>query len=555
MRLTLLSVVIAFLDACTPGKSGVRKSTQWVPMRDGVRLETRLFLPKGDGPFPVILHRGYGPGLDEDGEYFASHGYAYVGQATRGHGRSEGKAHRFFDDAEDGWDTLEWISKAPWCNGNVAMYGKSYMAITQWRVAPLKHPVLKALVPQNASNNPWRHGYWSHGALTLAMTAVGRAFDRAGAEAYGWERALSHLPLIDLDREVSGREDRLWNEYITHSEYDDYWRAISSADKLGAIDLPVFLMGGWYDYYAGSALDDFATLSSREDPSDVRVSIGATNHLNRIVGDRDLSGGRDNHRKLARRWLDWVLKGEDDGISKEPPVRFFLMGANEWRQADRWPPTGTTLTPYYLHVDGSLAREPPAKGSPPSRFDYDPSDPAPALGGSHSMTKDVPGLRVGPVDQRPNAARKDILSFYTAPLPADLTVVGPVEVRLWASSSAPDTDFVAKLLDVEPDGTAWNLSEGIIRARFREDVLGEPKPLVPGQIYEFRIELRPTANVFRKGHRIGVQITSSNFPLWDRNPNTGAPQGLDKGLRVAHQTIWHDRAHPSQIVLPVSPTP
>jgi putative CocE/NonD family hydrolase len=320
-------------------------------------------------------------------------------------------------------------------------------------------------------------------------------------------------------------------------------------------------MSGWYDYYAGAACRAFNALRAAGESDEIRLVINPSNHVNRIVGDRDF--GTDVHKHeiaLAIRWLDGVLKGLDTGLRDEPPIRIFVMGANRWRFAHQWPLPGTRFVEYYLHsADGARigALDTHVPGDElTTRYRYDPQDPVPSLGGNHSA--DARGnldhlVRNGPVDQRPNEARDDVLVFRSAPLVADVEVTGPVVVKLYAASSARDTDFIARLIDVYPDGRAYNLTEGIIRARFRESIYLPPALLVPGQVYEYTIQLLPTSNVFKRGHRICVHVTSSGFPLWDRNPNTGHAQGMDAEMRVAEQTVYHGKNHPSHIVLPVVP--
>jgi len=544
-----------------------------VPMRDGVKLHTMIWKPAAEGSYPVVLTRGYWPGrLAAPG--FTKAGYVYVGQSTRGHGESEGPEGvrtRFFDDPEDGYDTLTWISQQPWCNGQIAMYGRSYWAATQWAVATEKHPNLKAIIPQNVGES-FKHGYWSHGALTLAMTARGRAYGREDFEKIdriGWLNYFRHLPLITLDEVVGGADDpgaaELWKDYIRHSTNDEYWQAkgmrIGGPDgKYRETTIPVYLMGGWYDYYPGSAFNGYQRLRELGATDEIRITVNPSDHLNRVVGDREF--GSDAHKDeiaIAVRWLDHVLKGVDNGIQNEPPVRIFVMGANKWRNEHEWPLARTKFTKYYFrNPDGTrvgrLETSPPGD-EPPTKYTYDPNDPVPTLGGNHSFCDlNIPDIiRAGAVDQRPNESRDDVLVFSTDPLTEDTEVTGPVSINLYAASTARDTDFTAKLIDVHPDGTAYNLTEGILRARFRESVFKPPKLLEPGKIYEYHLELLPTSNVFKKGHRIRVHLTSSNFPLWDRNPNTGNPQGLDAEVRPADQTVHHDSKYPSHILLPIIP--
>lgn len=546
-----------------------------VPMRDGVHLQTIVWRPRGSGRYPAVLGRGYGPAGQSFAEPFLRAGYTYVGQATRGHGESEGTrgvADRFHADAADGSDTLTWIAGQGWSDGRIAMYGRSYWAATQWLAAVEQHPNLKAIIPQAMNADLWQCAYYCHGALSLALTAGGRAFDKRASEDLaraGWDRFFRHLPLATLDDRAPGPHEKgateLWRAYVRHSTFDDYWAAVSlRADgrdgKYGKITVPVYLMGGWYDYYAGAALSSYQRLREARHDREVRIVINPSDHLNRIVGDRDFgTDAQKDETALAIRWLDEVLKGEQNGIGKEPPVKVFVMGANRWRAEWEWPLAGTQFTNYYLHaVDGgrigTLDTVVPGdeRGT---EYTYDPEDPVPTIGGNHSVTdRNLAGvIRAGAVDQRPNEARGDVLVFTTAPLAGDVEVTGPVHLVLYAASSARDTDFTATLIDVHPDGTAYNLTEGIIRARFRNSIWDPPELLQPGTVYRYRLEMHPTSNVFLAGHAIRIHVTSSNFPLWDRNLNTGHTPGTDTEIGLARQTVFHDRRYPSHIVLPVIP--
>ena len=536
-----------------------------VPMRNGVKLRTKIVRP-GPGRFPVVLVRGY----DTDfwggiSGRFVDSEYVYVGQATRGHIGSEG-AHgmdnRFFDDAQDGYDCIEWISQQPWCNGKIAMYGSSYYGATQWLVASEGHPNLKAIVPQNINPDPWERQYRDHGALQLAHTAR-RIYDysdeaKQKVERFGWWNWYRHLPLITLDTVAGTPPNKLYNDYVAHSSYDDFWKTIGTRHKLDKIRIPVYLMSGWYDNYPGAVLEYFQKLTKLGATDEIRVAISPTTHnRNRAVGDRDFGNNPEKDEiGLAIRWLDYILKGEDNGVRDEPKVRIFVMGINGWRLENEWPLARTKFTKYYLRAgadNGNLLSTEPPGDEPPTVYRYDPGDPVLTLGGNHS-SPEIPGvIRAGPVDQRPNEKRKDVLVFTSAPMTEDLEVTGPVVVKLYAASSARDTDFIARLIDVYPDGTVYNLTEGIIRARFRESIWEPPRLLEPGKVYEYSIDLMATSNVFLKGHRIRVHITSSNFPLWDRNPNTGHEQAMDAELQVAQQTIYHNEEYPSHILLPVVP--
>ena len=533
-----------------------------VPMRDGVRLRTKIAKCSPDRS-SVILIRGYDTDSWIDVDRFVCAGYICVSQATRGHIGSEG-AHgmdnRFFDDAQDGYDALTWISQQSWCNGNIAMYGSSYYGATQWLVAPRGHPNLKAIIPQNVNPDPWQRMYRDHGAIQLAHTAR-RIYDynaegRGKVACFGWWNWYRHLPLITLDTVAGTPPNKLYNDYITHSTYDDFWKAIGTRDKLHNIRIPVYLMGGWYDNYPGVTLDYFEKLTKLGAADEIRVAISPTTHTRHmVVGDRDFGeNARKDEIGLAIRWLDAVLKGEDNGIRNEPKVKIFVMGINQWRDEQEWPLARTRFTPYYLHAggtkDGGLSPDVP-EGRPSTAYVYDPDTPVPTLGGNHSAPH-MPGIiRAGPVDQRSNEIRKDVLVFTSEPLMEDLEVTGPIVVKLYAASTARDTDFIALLIDVYPDGQAYNLTEGIIRARFRESIWEPPCLLTPGKVEEYTIDLMATANVFKKEHRIRVHITSSNFPMWDRNPNTGDEQGMSAKVITAEQTIYHSRKYPSHIMLPI----
>ena len=414
------------------------------------------------GRLSVIFIRGYDTDSWIDADRFVRAGYVCVSQATRGHIGSEG-AHgmdnRFFDDAQDGYDALTWISQQPWCDGNIAMYGSSYYGATQWLVAPKGHPNLKAIIPQNVNPDPWQRMYRDHGAIQLAHTAR-RIYDynvegRGKVARFGWWNWHRHLPLITLDTVAGTPSNKLYNDYITHSTYDDFWRTIGTRNKIHNIRIPVYLMGGWYDNYPGVALDYFEKLTKLGATDEIRIAISPTTHTRHmVVGDRDFGeSARKDEIGLAIRWLDTVLKGEDNGIRNEPKVKIFVMGINQWREEKEWPLARTRFTRYYFHAsgtkDGGLSPDAP-EGESSTTYIYDPDTPVPTLGGNHSAPH-MPGIiRAGPVDQRSNEIRKDVLVFTGEPLTADLEVTGPVVVKLYAASAARDTDFIARLIDVYP---------------------------------------------------------------------------------------------------------
>ena len=321
-------------------------------------------------------------------------------------------------------------------------------------------------------------------------------------------------------------------------------------DKYRRIKIPVYIYAGWWDYYTGSSLKYYNRLRELGHTPEIRVWIDNAGHRQMPLGE-------------SIRWLDWVIKGQDNDIRKQPPVQIFVQGINQNRYHSQWPPTGMQRVKYYLHsADGSrlgtLDVKPPGN-EPPTQYAYDPRDPVPSIGGNanhrsqHKTLSSGAVLREGSFDQRPVESRSDVLVFTTPPLETDMEINGPVFLQLHAASDASDTDFTAVLIDVQPDGQAMNVTEGIVRARFRESIWESPKLLMPGETYKYKLELLPTARVFRKGHRIRLHLSSSRFPLWDRNTNTGNDPATDTQTKVAHQTIYHDTMHPSHIVLPMIP--
>jgi len=559
-------------------------------MRDGVVLRANVFRPAGDGRYPVALTRTpYGKDYASvtpflDAPRLARAGYIVVIQDVRGRFRSEGEWTPFKHEAEDGYDTVEWAARLPGANGNVGMFGASYYGFTQWMAAKAAPPSLKAIVPaitwaDARDGLVWRGGalelgvqaFWYLNALALdiavkrtqgrppaeqfqAIGAVVREIDRLRGEGY------RSLPLKDF--EPLKRVDLLSDlqEVIANAENPEYYAPSSIADSYEQVQVPSLNIGGWYDIYPAPTLRNFRTMrTSGSTPAarQSKVLIGPWSHTNysNTVGDIDfgfaaqmaLMNMQTDLTGLTQRWFDYWLKGIDNGIAQEPPVKIFVMGENAWRDEQEWPLARAQSAPFYLHSGGALSAERPGD-EPPDQYTYDPADPTPTYGGNMLMH-----ILYGPgaKDQRLVEARPDVLSYTTAPLVQDIEVTGPLVVKLWAASDAPDTDFVARLVDVHPDGFAQNLADGIIRARYRNGAV--PEPIEPGQVYEYTIDLWATANVFKADHALRVDIASASFPRWDRNPNTGAPFAQDAELRPARQTILHDAAHPSHIVLPIVP--
>ncbi len=543
-----------------------------IPMRDGTRLCATLHLPLEAGAFPAVLIRtayNRAPIFDR---FYPTHGMALVVQDTRGRYDSDGTHYPFIHEAEDGEDTMRWIAAQPWCNGKIGMTGPSYLAAVQFLAAPLCPDLFKAAVPLFMSADCWKRAYYCDGAFSLALTwswlcfeVPGRVSKAAQMTRLDVRRILMSLPVCDMDRLTGAGRVPAFQEYVRHNRYGDSpWRLLNvrTPEKAAAFKTPALLIGGWYDNYAAEAADTFMAFRRHAATPELRdghrLLIGPWSHGfhgSARLGEMDY--GKDALREdtAPQRWLDCLLHGRPASAFMEKPVRLFVMGINQWRDEDDWPLPRTRFTPFYLHADGRLDTQRPDRAEPADRYTYDPADPVPTLGGNHSVGPYNPGLydfcKPGAFDQRPLAGRRDIVSYATAPLDADTEVTGPVRLILHASSSAPDTDFVAKLVDVHPDGRAMNITEGVIRARFRNDVWGAPELMEPGTVYAFTVDLQVTSNVFLAGHRIRLDVTSSNFPVWDRNLNTGHDPATDTEIRKAEQALFHDPARPSHLILPI----
>jgi putative CocE/NonD family hydrolase len=553
-----------------------------VPMRDGIQLRANVYRPP-EGRWPVLLTRlPYGKDLAVgmaalDPVQAARRGYVMIVQDTRGRLASEGEFRPFETEAEDGVDTIDWAAGLPYSDGQVGMYGLSYFGFTQWSAALQQPPALKAIVPFVTWCEPLNGLAFRGGAFELGTTAhwsLQMGFDmlarqhrgdlqRMGAAFASLAREIDELgpsgyaslPLAEFGPLRRQPMVPVLFDRVEHPMDPDALETIRIAGKHDRVQVPSFNIGGWFDIFLSDTIANFVCMRQQGRPS--KLLIGPWSHTNyrSPVGELDFGFAsqasfinlQTDINRLQLRWFDHWLKGVDTGMLAEPPIRLFVMGANVWRDEHEWPLARAAATPFYLRSNGGLSQEPPDAEQPDS-YTYDPANPVPTYGGAVLMAPEFP---IGPVDQRRIEARPDVLTYTTPPLEHDTEVTGPVTVELWACSSAPDTDFVARLVDVYPDGRAFNLTDGIIRARYRNGPM--ESLLEPGQPYAFNIDLWATSNVFKAGHRIRLQVTSSNFPRWDRNPNTGHPFGQDAELRTARQTILHDRQHPSHVLLPVVP--
>jgi hypothetical protein len=554
-----------------------------VRMRDGVTLFADIYRPRREGKFPVLVVRTpYGvqrDGMHETKIRFAQNGYAVVVQDVRGRYESEGKWEPFRDEARDGYDTIQWAAQQPWSNGKVATQGGSYLGHVQWRAASQAPPNLVTIFPAVASTSIYRNWAYFGGAFRLSFNygwGVVRMprrimlpqywHDAAYApEEWRYENILWHLPLSTGDALSANNVVQHYRDWIKHQSYDDYWKAISDEESFAQIKVPVHTYGGWFDIFLAGTLNGFAGMRTKGGSEQARrkskMVVGPWGHgPSQKFGEVDF--GSSAMRSLYERELRWYnhyLKGDDNGIDRESPVEIFYMGINQWQHEKDWPIPGTRYIPFYLSSggkansvrgDGKLSPEMP-EGSASDMFLYDPNQPVPTLGGNNCCG--TPTL-AGPRDQRTVESRHDVLVYTSEILKEPLAIAGPVQMKVFAATDGPDTDFVAKLVDVHPSGFAMNVAEGILRARFRKG-LDQMELLTPNRTYEFVIDMAGTANVFLPGHRIRVDITSSHFPQFDRNPNTGEDLGASDRVRIARQTVFHDSSRASHILLPVVDLP
>ncbi|MBL8835124.1 MAG: CocE/NonD family hydrolase [Alphaproteobacteria bacterium] len=547
-------------------------------------------------------------GRAEVARAFVARGYAVVYQDCRGRHGSEGRFTKYLDDGPDGADTVAWLVAQPWCDGRVGTMGLSYAAHTQAALGCLAPAGLAAqVIDSGGFSNAFQGGIRQGGAFELkqatwaynqallspevARDPVRRAA-LAAEDLRAWFARMPWRPGHSPLRFAPDYEDYLFEQW-THGAFDDYWKQVGiymagSYDRYA--DVPVVIMSSWYDAYTRTATENYIGLRSRK-AGPVKLILGPWTHGDRSVthaGDVDfgpeatIDGAiAPDWREFRLRWFDRFLKGVDNGADRDPAVRIFVMGGgsgrrNEagrldhggrWRAEADWPLPDTRWTNYYLHGDGTLRTTPPEDAAPPLEYDFDPAKPVPSIGGT--ITSGLPLMEGGAYDQveaaafygcappfLPLASRADILVFQTAPLAEPVEVTGPITVRLWIASDCPDTDFTAKLIDVHPPsadyprGYAMNITDGILRARYRSS-WEHPTPMEPGQVYEVAVEPFPTSNLFAAGHRIRLDIASSNFPHFDVNPNTGEPEGRARRKRIARNSVFVDRARPSHVVLPV----
>ena len=561
--------------------------------RDGVTLKADVYRPDASGKFPVLMVRtpydkGAGMALTEK-DYFPARGYVVVVQDTRGRHSSEGEFVPFVHEAHDGYDAIEWAASLPWANGVVGTVGQSYLGLVQYFAAPERPPHLKAMSPVSGPVSYFENFTYRRGAFELGWVLAYFAFmardtmmrkgvyerERAALDQFVSypdipmaplkRDAYMHLPLSDWGERLKSGAPYL-AEYLEHARLDSYWAPTELRSKFGQVEVPMLHVGSWYDVFQYDTLTMFSGLRAKAGTEQARrgqhLIMGPWAHLlpysiptSKGTGDIDFGAEASIElHALQLRWFDHFMKGVANGVMDEAPVRLFVMGDNRWRDENEWPLARTRYTKMFLrgggHAntlggDGALSMAAPGE-EPADRYVYDPDNPVPTRGGT------TLGIRSGAYDQTEIEKRDDVLVYTGDILESDLEVTGPLTMRLYAASSARDTDFTAKLIDVRPDGYAQNIAGGIIRARFRES-LSEPALITPEQVYRYEIDLWATSHVFKAGHRMRVEVSSSNFPHFDRNPNTGHAFGVDAEVIAAHQTVFHDSRYPSHLVLPVIP--
>lgn len=536
-----------------------------IPMRDGIKLSTLVVRPSIPGRIPALLVRTpYGKGSDliANHRFFVEQGFAVIVQDVRGRHDSEGAFKPLEQEQPDGFDTIEWIARQPWSNGRVGMMGGSYLGFTQWQAAMSGNPHLRAIFPVVAGSDEYLDRFYSPGGvmkLGHRLLWMNENLRVPGFQA-DFETYTRHLPLRTADAAATGRTVEYYQRALAHPSYDQYWKLLSIRRQSSRIKAPAFSVAGWYDNYAQGDLEIFSQLSRSNRAQHIVVGAWPHNMSMPLTG---LELGKELGAPIRRYQLEWFTHWlKDDHPSPDgpevPPMRIFVMGANKWRDEREWPIARTRYTPFYLSGrgdantakgDGALTSE-PQKGDVPDEYTYDPRKPVPTQGGSVCCNPKI--FAWGPRDQTSIESRADVLVYTSAPLKQELEVTGTVRAVLYVATSAPDTDFTAKLVMVQPDGQTRNLTDGILRLRYR-NTLESPELARPREVYAITIDCGVTSYQFKPGQRIRLEVSSSNFPRFERNPNTGRPVADEKELRTAQQTVHHGRQYPSHLLLPVIP--
>lgn len=540
-----------------------------ITMRDGVRLYANVYRPQAEGRFPVIVIRlPYGKDeyycyMPAIGKFWARKGYAAVIQDVRGKFASEGTFEPFVHEIADGYDTIDWAAKQPWSDGNIGMMGESYYGYTTWAAAASQHPNLKCIAPANMNMDVYSSAY-RQGAFDLQLMG-----DWAiGMDSRTYQNALRldhwQLPLIAMD-DAAGIPSYAYNRLVTHPYGGGPWDRINLTQWYDQIRIPILHQGGWYDVFLNGTIRNWQEIeiarSTSPSAAPQWLVLGPWDHESTTddthrIGQLDIGDASAvTQWQVRQAFFDYCLKGMDTDLVTAPKVQIFVVGDNEWRLENEWPLARTQYADYYLHSggaantaqgDGALSTTPPGD-EPPDRYTYDPRDPV-----QYATGVDYWSLAEQMQDRAAVEERPDVLVYTTEALREDVEITGPISVTLFASSDAPDTDFTATLVDVTPDDSTHLVQEGIIRASFRNGA-DLRSPLEPGKVYEYVLDLWATSYVVKAGHRIRLEVSSSNFDRYDRNPNTGNDFALSAEVVPAQQIIHHSSEYPSRITLPLIP--
>jgi len=562
-----------------------------IPMRDGIKLATNIYRPEGDMKCPVILIRTpyKKEPMEIKGKYYGRRGYAVAIQDCRGRFGSGGTWEPFVNEAKDGYDTIEWLAAQPWSTGKVGMIGGSYVGWVQWWAASQHPPHLATIIPNVSPpdpfyNLPYEYGVfflggdiWWADILQSAATAdiSGAAMQKIGEKKY--VKLLRALPVIDLDKKVLGKENPYWRKWIEHPTNDAYWDQANFLDRLQDVNIPVFHQSGWFDGDGIGTKLNYLKMASYKHRSQKLVlgPWGHTDEATRRLGERDFGSAAwlDLPRAYLR-WFDFWLKGIENGVAKEPLVNLFVMGSNQWVHGDTYPLPDTKFEKWYIASngkantttgDGRLTRTAPVGEQPPDHYAYDPGDPTPDpdfFDEEEDKTDTDKKPKSGEEDEKKREAfheklassRKDMLAYVSEPFEKPYTIAGPLSAILYAASSAKDTDWFVRLLEVDEKGKLLSLGSGKIRARFRRSTK-EPTFLEPGKVYEYTLDLWHTGITISAKHRLRVEIASASFPLFSRNLNTGGHNEKDTDFVTAEQVIYHSAEYPSHVLLPVIALP
>jgi hypothetical protein len=575
--LVAIAGLAVFSGSARPPGGIIMERDQTARMRDGVALNADVYRPSDDGKYSVLLVRTpYDKaGQSAFGVKAAQQGYVLIAQDVRGRFSSPGEFYTFKNEGPDGYDTIEWAAALPYSDGRVVMYSGSYVGATQWLPAILHPPHLVAIAPTVTASNyhdgwvymggaleQWFDESWTSGLVTDTLK-------RKSTAAGELKEMIQTLPVENYVPVAPAAANTLapyFKDWVDHPAYDDYWKQWSIEDHHADVRVPALNIGGWYDIFLRGTLRNYVGMKKNggtpEARAGQRLLIGPWYHgpFGSKTGDVDFgpSAAMDTQAAVLR-WYDFLLKHADNEFATQKPVKIFVMGKNVWREEDAWPLERARPTHFYFHStgkansgkgDGGLSTAAPGGGEAHDSFAYDPGNPVPTRGGGLCCPNEV--LPSGAFDQRAVEDRSDVLVYSTPALEKDTEVTGPISVDLYIKSSAVDTDFTAKLVDVGPDGYARNLIDGIQRARYR-DSAEKAELMKPGEVYRLSLDLAGTSNVFLAGHRIRVEISSSNFPRFNRNLNTEEDPGHGTKWVTATNSVLHDAQHPSSVILPIVP--